>query len=420
MPWRQSDSSIIGFDVRRLEAGSPYEFVPLLAAVGRLGGALEHDRLYACTMKTTRQGLLGNFVPLHDVVRAVADRIAVSDEDAHPFRRRLTDPTGSPLEAQIASSQIKAVAAQSRAACMLLEVLDRPPSPRPEWHDTSLGHPRANEGAARRGLEILVALSRVDFSPGRSAMRGQPDSLAAPRDELAGDSIGFEANALVEFLDSIGLPHALGPADRPSPAYDNPPQGVALSTDSQERLSPPEAELARLEPANVEAPNSASQLPSPEVEPAQRVVAEPEACSEQDATTPAGLEPDPQFGPGWLAGAVPTESSVRGRMHRSELPGRRRSPAAEALDIIFNGLPEEEWLNPMVVWLALIELLYSEEFSDLVELKGFNDVLVFVSDVGTVTLQYSSLAQLLGRWRPLYQQSRAAFIKRHHPSFRVD
>ncbi|MEO5685986.1 MAG: hypothetical protein ABIR54_01385 [Burkholderiaceae bacterium] len=173
-------------------------------------------------MKTTRQGLMGNFVSLHEVVKAVADRIAISDEEADLCRGPNRLRAESAFEVQIVRSQIKSAMAQSRAAGVLLEPLNRPAAQRPAWYDSTPGYPKLKDAVSDRGMDILIDLSGSEARlRRRERLPQQVESHAGDQALLPAHSIGFEIDELISHLKSAKVPHSLklrGQTRRRSPA----------------------------------------------------------------------------------------------------------------------------------------------------------------------------------------------------------
>ncbi len=164
-------------------------------------------------MKMTRPGFLGNFVPLLDAVRAVASRIAISDRDADTLGKLNRVSRESPFELQLARSQVKSRIAQAQAADLLLMHLNQAASMRPAWFDASHGYPLRDEGVARFGMEALLAFAsgKLVMSAERRGGQASADGVA----DLSAANLGFEANELIAFLDSVGVLHSLESMTRP-------------------------------------------------------------------------------------------------------------------------------------------------------------------------------------------------------------
>lgn len=239
-------------------------------------------------MKKTRDGLFGNFIPLHRAVEAIAARVKIPDEQIER-RRGLNRQGGDDFEAGLARGVIGNVLREARAASILFRHLNQPPASCPTWLDSLVGgFLILDERLRREGLEILAlwACDESTFMLHARYPGAQAEQTASPLNPGHMSSvprrmqIGFDVDELIHFLDARGVAHKLGEAL-------NPPvlaaQATALTSEVGAMVAPPSVGCA---PTNGETePAESNPMPSASIRAPS--ASEPGAKGIADATSVA-------------------------------------------------------------------------------------------------------------------------------------
>jgi hypothetical protein len=162
-------------------------------------------------MNKIRDGLLGNFIPLADAVRAIGSRISVpiGEVDLHLSLNR-------PKDEGVVEWQRDAVAYHLRfahGAARLLQLMNRAADDRPKWYDAASGHSILDDTLGRRGLNILSHWSKLAYPSASNSASGSTSAMP-PAHHQGPDGgpmdLGFEVDELIHFLDADQVLHTLG------------------------------------------------------------------------------------------------------------------------------------------------------------------------------------------------------------------
>jgi hypothetical protein len=144
------------------------------------------------------------FIALRVAVNAIAMRLVIPAEqiDARMGSYSGLVKTGIRMpERMIIQSQLKT----SRAAGLLLDLLNRPAGSRPSWYENSKGYALLAEDVWREGMGMLAALASQD-----GTTKEVDPSAEQSGDEIRrGLRLGFDASELASFLTASGIPHSL-------------------------------------------------------------------------------------------------------------------------------------------------------------------------------------------------------------------
>jgi len=349
---------------------------------------------------------MGNFVSLHEVVKAVADRIMISDEEADRCSRRRPASAESPFETMLARSQIKGAMARSRAAGALLEPLNRPQGQRPDWYDSSPGYPKLKDAVADRGMDILIALSRTESSLWRNVPCDQQVGLGYGGQELLpAHSIGFEIDKLVSHLKSVRVPHSLTSRNSTGRRSRNAKSPPIISAPTMPDLAPYGAvDLAESESLTAYI-SRVMPPPSRAPEPIEAQLVNLEDVSVLESVALGGREPTLAGGEAAVGGDTsPSPPRAIESEDRFLYPGTyalragRVSVCEPAVLMAHKGMRKDMTrFNAGAVWLEL-KRLYEHKLCP--DLKGLErDRFTVESIHGEGFLTRSQLSQLLKRWQ---------------------
>lgn len=166
-------------------------------------------------MRVRGSRLLGNFVPLSHAVQTIAKCTVVNDDHADAFRN-LNGRSDQPAIEEERRRPIKMHLAHAFAAGKLLELVNKPLLQRPEWFELFEGTPLRDDSVGNQGKRWLTHERDKSNPPPRPLLPTQRwktnEALPAVVDRvkmLLEDSIGFDLNELVTFLDQENIRHTL-------------------------------------------------------------------------------------------------------------------------------------------------------------------------------------------------------------------